>query len=122
MLTSRAHRTPQIRRVDQKTGRLYRIVRRGRAARREFSAPPSQLRPARLDNLAIVPASLLPHKAEWQAFANSLPAGSTVIVLPPKPGAARAALERISNRLSAHGSRVMTIHHDHGDAWEVRPL
>jgi hypothetical protein len=122
MMSRRAPGALQQRAVDPKTGRLYRIVRSGRATRGTFAAPPRQLRQARFDNLAIVPASLLPQKAEWQALANSLPAGSTVIVLPRKPGTARAALERISNQLSAHGSRVMTIHHDHGDAWTVRPL
>ena len=113
---------PQRRAVDPKTGRLYRIVRRTPAARLAFEAPPRALRRAQLDNLAIVPASLLPQKAEWQALANSLPSGSTVIVLPSKPGTARTALERISNQLSAHGARVMTIQHDRGEAWEVRPL
>ena len=116
----RARRTPQQRAVDPKTGRLYRIVRGTRATNRSFAAPPVQLRRARLDNLAIVPASLLPHKAEWQALANSQPTGSTVIVLPPKPGTARAALERIGSRLSAHGTRVTTIQHSHDDAWEVK--
>lgn len=122
MMSIRARETPRRRAVDPKTGRLYRIVRLGRATRHTFSAPPRQLQQACLDNVAIVPASLLPHKAEWQALANSLPAGSTVIVLPRKPGAARAALERISSQLSAHGSRVMTIHHDYDDAWEVRQV
>jgi hypothetical protein len=55
---------------------------------------------------------LLPEKAEWQALANALPAGSTLIVLPDKPGAARAALERVSRSLSAHGSRVTMIEQD----------
>jgi hypothetical protein len=95
--------------VDPKTGRLYRILGPARAVPRSFGAPPPALRTAHLDNLAIVPASLLPEKAEWQALANTLPAGSTLIVLPDKPGAARAALERVSRSLAAHGSRVTTI-------------
>ena len=108
----------QLRAVDPRTGRLYRILGPARAparsvpgaaARRSFGAPPPALRTAHFDNLAIVPASLLPDKAEWQALANALPAGSTLIVLPEKPGAARAALERVSRSLAAHGSRVTTI-------------
>ena len=111
----------QLRAVDPKTGRLYRILgpapasprsSTSTAAPRSFGAPPPALRKAHLDNLAIVPASLLPEKAEWQALANALPAGSTLIVLPDKPGAARAALERVSRSLSAHGSRVTTIEQD----------
>ena len=94
--------------VDPLTGRLYRVV----GSARRFRPPPKALRGARLDNLAIVPASLLPHKAEWQALANNLPSGSTLIVLPRTPGAAREALERVSSDLSAHGSRVTTVEQD----------
>jgi hypothetical protein len=76
----------QRRAVDPKTGRLYRILGPAKAAPRSFGAPPPALRKAHLDNLAIVPASLLPGKAEWQALANALPAGSTLIVLPGRLG------------------------------------
>ena len=108
-----------MRAVDPRTGRLYRVLGPvtptarsscpTRAAHPSFSPPPLPIRSARLDDLAIVPASLLPDKAEWQALANALPAGSTLNVLPDKPGAARAALERVSQRLAAHGSRVTTV-------------
>lgn len=96
---------PQRRSVDRTTGRLYRIVN----VARRVSPPPVALRRARLDNLALVPASLLPQKATWQAFANSLPVGSTLIVLPQKRGAARTVLEQVSSRLSAHGAPVTTV-------------
>ena len=112
----------QLRAVDPKTGRLYRVLgpaasmprspRPSRDASPSFSPLPLPIRKAHLDNLAIVPASLLPDKAEWQALANTLPAGSTLIVLPSKPSAARAALEQVSRSLSAHGSRVTTIEQD----------
>ena len=102
----------KLRAVDPKTGRLYRILGPARAVPRSFGAPPPALRKAHLDNLAVVPASLPLEKAEWQALANALPAGSTLIVLPGKPGAARAALERVSRSLAAHGSRVTTIEQD----------
>jgi hypothetical protein len=82
--------------------------------------PPTALQRARLDNLAIVPASLLPEKAEWQALANTLPVGSTLIVLPSKPSAARSALEQVSRNLSAHGSRVTTIEQDERQPRELR--
>lgn len=103
-----------MRAVDPRTGRLYRVVESARPSKSapSFRSPPKALRAARLDNLAIVPASLLPHKAEWQALANTLPEGSTLIVLPHTPGAARDALERVSIDLSAHGSRVTTVEHD----------
>jgi hypothetical protein len=97
-----------VRAVDPRTGRLYRVV----GPARPFRSPPKALRRARLDNLAIVPASLLPHKAEWQALANTLPEGTTLIVLPRHRSAARAALERISGDLSSKGSRVETVEQD----------
>ena len=51
---------------------------------------------------------------------NTLPAGSTLIVLPDKPGAARAALERVSRSLAAHGSRVTTIEQHERQPQRVR--
>jgi hypothetical protein len=35
-----------------------------------------------LDNLALVPASLLPFKAQYQHLANTLPKGDILIILP----------------------------------------
>jgi hypothetical protein len=99
-----------MRAVDPRTGRLYRVV----GPAQHFESPPKALQRARLDNLAIVPASLLTEKAEWQALANTLPAGSTLIILPSKPSAARAALEQVSRSLLAHGSRVTTVEQNAG--------
>ena len=36
----------------------------------------------RLDNIALVPAHLLPRKAAYQAIANALPRGDILLVLP----------------------------------------
>ena len=94
--------------VDPRTGRLYRVV----GPARGFTPPPKALRRAKLDNLAIVPASLLPHKDAWQALANTLPDGTTLIVLPRERTPARRALERISDDLSSRGSRVATVEQD----------
>jgi hypothetical protein len=97
-----------MRAVDPRTGRLYRVV----GPARSFRSPPKALRRAKLDNLAIVPASLLPHKDEWQALANTLPDGTTLIVLPREQTPARRALERMSGDLSSRGSRVATVEQD----------
>ena len=93
--------------VDPRTGRLYRIIRPARLA--PLAPPPTALRRARLDNLALVPGSLLPFKQEWQALANQLPAGATLIVLPASDGAARATLQKVSRSLRAKGHTVATI-------------
>jgi hypothetical protein len=47
-----------------------------------FSSPPRRLQQATLDNLVLVPASLLPYKAVWQQLANDQPPGTTLVVLP----------------------------------------
>jgi hypothetical protein len=61
-----------------------------------FTPPPQALRKAKLDNLVLVPASLLPLKGRYQAIANQEVAGTTLIVLPasdslppPNTGAGR---------------------------------
>jgi hypothetical protein len=78
--------------------------------RRRFSKPPHALRRpgVRLDNVAVVPASLLPFKHEWQAVANGLPHGS---VLPCSTTSARQKkiLERVSTHLKSKGRRVTTL-------------
>ena len=47
-----------------------------------FTPPPRALKRAKLDNLALVPASSLPYRDEYQAIANSQPPGTTLVVLP----------------------------------------
>src|SRR5205807_8621484 len=42
--------------------------------------PPARLKKARLDNIALVPASLLPLKGTYQPIANTLPNGSVLCV------------------------------------------
>ena len=44
-----------------------------------FTDPPKELQKARLDNIAIVPASLLPFKSVWQKIANAMPQGSILL-------------------------------------------
>jgi hypothetical protein len=50
-----------------------------------FAEPPMRLKKARLDNIALVPASLLPMKGTYQPIANNLPTGS-VLCVPGTPG------------------------------------
>ncbi len=44
-----------------------------------LSEPPKALLNTRLDNIAIVPASLLPFKDTWQKVANTMPGGSVLL-------------------------------------------
>ncbi len=77
-----------------------------------WSRPPRALRKAKLDNLALVPGSLLPFKEEWQKLANDLPEGSTLIILPCSNGSARQTLEKVSRSMKAKGQRVTTLSQD----------
>jgi len=71
--------------------------------------PPRTLRKAKLDNLTLVPGSLLPFKEEWQKVANGLPQGTTLIVLPSSDSSARRTLEKVSSSMKAKGRRVATL-------------
>jgi hypothetical protein len=96
---------PQRRLADPKTGRLFRMVRPVRS----FAPPPRAIRKAQLDNLAVLPASLLPFKAEYQAIANQQAPGTTLVVLPMGNSLPRRALERIVTRMRTRGQPVSVI-------------
>lgn len=72
--------------------------------RRHLSRPPKALRrrDMHFDHLALVPASLLPHKATWQELANKLPRGQVLIVVPAAGKAQRTVIARaLTNRCAA---------------------
>lgn len=77
---------------------------------RQFNRPPRQLRNPRVhfDNLALVPGSLLPYKAQWQELANRLPAGQVLIILPTGTGS-RQTLDATAKLLRAKGLEVTTL-------------
>jgi hypothetical protein len=77
----------------------YRIKRVPRALRRPG---------VRLDNVALVPASLLPYKKEWQAVANGLPHGS-VLLCSTTSTRQQQVLERVSDHLKRKGHQVQTL-------------
>jgi len=74
-----------------------------------FNQPPRSLRKAKLDNIAIVPASLLPFKEQYQQLANDLPDGDLLICVPRCGKAQRDILERAAAALRAKGWRVTTV-------------
>lgn len=71
-----------------------------------FIRPPRALRKARLDNLALVPASMLVYKEQWVRLANTLPSGGVLILL-PNGGNARATAKAVADALKADGRHVM---------------
>lgn len=76
-----------------------------------FARPPRALRRpgVHLDNLAIVPASLLPLKGQWQGIANGLPEGGVLIILPPANTPSREILDKVVALLQAWGHQVTTV-------------
>ena len=73
--------------------------------------PPRALRRSavQLDNVAIVPASLLPCKATYQAIANALPRGAVLLVLPTADTPEKRLLQTAADRFKAKGRHVTTI-------------
>src|SRR2546428_4495438 len=69
--------------------------------------PPRMLRTARLDNIALVPASLLPLKGTYQPLANTLPRGSVLCV----PGTLRQQkiMASVTKFFTDHGQQVYTL-------------
>src|SRR5436305_7411650 len=72
-----------------------------------FTEPPARLKKARLDNIALVPASLLKSKAIYQPLANTLPTGSVLVV----PGTRRQQkiMAKVTSFFRDHGHHVITL-------------
>ena len=62
-----------------------------------------------LDNIALVPAHLLPRKVEYQALANELPKGDILVVLPPPESRERSTMERVVQLFRAKGRHVTVL-------------
>src|SRR5215217_6175958 len=66
-------------------------------------------RSARVENLALVPASLLSYKTTYQRLANQLPAGAVLVVLPTEDTPERRGLQEAAARLRAKGHAIATL-------------
>src|SRR6266704_5809710 len=69
--------------------------------------PPHALQHARLDNIALVPASLLPLKGTYQPLANRLPTGSVLCV--PGTQKQRTIMATVTRFFKDHGHQVITM-------------
>jgi hypothetical protein len=63
----------------------------------------------RLDNIALVPAHLLPRKSEYQAIANQLPSGDILLVLPPPDSRERSTMQHVAHLFRAKGRHVTVL-------------
>ena len=75
----------------------------------QVTRPPTPLLKARFDNIAIVPASLLPFKDTWQRFANTLPQGSVLICHSSTNNTQIKILEKVENLFRQKGLAVKSI-------------
>src|SRR5947209_9097980 len=73
----------------------------------QLSEPPARLKKARLDNIALVPASLLPLKGTYQSLANTYPTGSVLCV--PGTIKQKKIIATITQFFRDHGRSVITI-------------
>ncbi len=70
---------------------------------------PEAVRKARLDNIALVPASLLPLKETYQAIANNLPGQGVLICRTEKNERITRILERVAVFFRQRGHFVRAL-------------
>jgi hypothetical protein len=73
--------------------------------------PPKALRKAKLDNIALVPASLLFQKGKYQTIANNLPGRGVLICQTDKEERITRILERVAVFFRQKGHVVKTLPH-----------
>jgi hypothetical protein len=76
-----------------------------------FAKPPRALRRpgVQLDNITLVPASMLPYKKEYLQIANHLPKGSVLLCSKTANLRQQRILECVSAHLRSLGRRVLTV-------------
>jgi hypothetical protein len=74
-----------------------------------LTPPPSQVRRARKDNLALVPGSMLPYIASCQEAANRLPRNAVLIVVPEDHPVQKQALLQVARLLGKEGHQVRVM-------------
>ena len=74
-----------------------------------FTKPPKALLKARLDNIAIVPASMLPFTQTLQEKVNTLPQGAVFLCYAQENTRQRKLLERVEKTFRQQGHAVMNL-------------
>jgi hypothetical protein len=75
----------------------------------KFTHPPKVLLQAKLDNIVIVPASMLPFKKTLQELINNLPQGAVFLCHTEENTRQRKLLERVEETFRRHGHAVMNL-------------
>jgi hypothetical protein len=71
--------------------------------------PPKALLKARLDNIAIVPASMLPLTETLKKKVNTLPQGGVVLCYAAENSRQKKLLERVGETFKQHGHAVLHL-------------
>ena len=74
-----------------------------------FGRPPRAVRKAKLDNIALVPASLLYQKGKYQTIANNLPGQGVLICQTDKKERISHILDRVAAFFRQNGHFVKTL-------------
>ena len=80
-----------------------------RSYRYRLTNPPQALLKARMDNIAIVPASMLPLTETLKEKVNTLPKGGVFLCYAQENSRQRKILERVEETFREHGHVVKSI-------------
>src|SRR5262245_20963878 len=80
-----------------------------RSYRYRLTTPPQALLKARLDNIAIVPASMLPLTQTLKEKVNTLPQGGVFLCYAQENSRQRKILERVEETFREHGHVVRSL-------------
>ena len=83
--------------------------RYNRSFRYRLTNPPKALLKARLDNIAIVPASMLPLTQTLKEKVNTLPKGGVFLCYAQENSRQRKLLERVGETFRQQGHAVMNL-------------
>ena len=83
--------------------------RDNRQSRYRLTNPPKALLNARLDNIAIVPASMLPLTDTLKEKVNTLPKGGVFLCYAAENTRQKKILERVGEAFREHGHAVKSI-------------
>jgi hypothetical protein len=75
----------------------------------QFTKPPQALLKARLDNITIVPASMLPFTKTLQDVLSNLPKGAVFLCHMEENNRQRKVLERVEETFREQGHTVMNL-------------
>ena len=87
--------------------------------RYRLTNPPKALLKARLDNIAIVPASMLPLTETLKEKVNTLPKGGVFLCYAQENSRQRRILERVGETFKQHGHAVRSM--SMGEVYKAAP-